>query len=362
MQRDEGEDPGLQGVVEHRHLDDQAPDPLGRDHRDLERDVGAQRRAADDRLLGAEVVEQRDDLLAEGGHRVDQRVGGPVGAAVAEQVEGHDVQAPGRHRPGQRLLHPARHQQPVQQHHPLVAGAVLGVLEAVAAAVGLDEELTDPLAHQHGPNVALLRPRVRTSRSDRRPTPPARRGPARVASQASAPGPRAYAAVASTSAQVRSGPITVTWATPGRGAARCGRRRCARRGGRCRTWRPRPCRTGTRASTRRGSCGSSMPDHATGRGRGRRRGRPCRRRPTGTRRCRRGRAGCAAARSTAQPFTTPLGSSTGRPSGPGRRTSKAPPDCTRASSPTASTSATSGGHSARVISPRSSRLTWESAR
>ena len=50
--------------------------------------------------VGAEVVEQRDDLLAEGGHRVDERVAGPVGAAVAEQVEGDHVQALGRPAPG----------------------------------------------------------------------------------------------------------------------------------------------------------------------------------------------------------------------------------------------------------------------
>ena len=52
-QRREGEDPGLDRVVEDRHLDDQPAHPLGRDVGDLERDVGAQRRAADDRLLGA---------------------------------------------------------------------------------------------------------------------------------------------------------------------------------------------------------------------------------------------------------------------------------------------------------------------
>ena len=100
--------------------------------------------------VGAEVVEQRDHLLGERGHRVDQRVGRPVGAAVAEQVEGDHVQALGGQRAGQRLLHPARHQLAVQQHHPAVAGAVLGVLEPVAAA-GVDEELPDPLGDQHAP-------------------------------------------------------------------------------------------------------------------------------------------------------------------------------------------------------------------
>ena len=89
------------------------------------------------------------------GHRVDQRVGRPVGAAVPEQVEGHHVQPLRGHRAGERLVHPARHQQAVQQHDPVVARAVLGVLQPVAPTVGLDEELSDPLADQHGPNVAL---------------------------------------------------------------------------------------------------------------------------------------------------------------------------------------------------------------
>ena len=65
----------------------------GASDRHLEGDVGAQAGAADDGLLGAEVVEQRHDLLGEGRHRVDERVGRPVRAPVAEQVEGHHVQA-----------------------------------------------------------------------------------------------------------------------------------------------------------------------------------------------------------------------------------------------------------------------------
>ena len=35
-QRREGEDPGLDGVVEHRHLDEQAAHPLRREYGDLE--------------------------------------------------------------------------------------------------------------------------------------------------------------------------------------------------------------------------------------------------------------------------------------------------------------------------------------
>ena len=68
---------------------------------------------------------------------------------MAEQVEGHHVEAFGGQRPGQWLLHPARHQLPVQQHDPPVAAAVLGVLQAVPAAGIGDEELPDPLGDQH---------------------------------------------------------------------------------------------------------------------------------------------------------------------------------------------------------------------
>ncbi len=130
--------------------------PLGRLHRELERDVRAERGAAHHRLLRAEVVEQRHHLLGEGGHRVPQRVGRPVGAAVAEQVEGDDVQTLGRERPRQRLVHPARHQLSGQQHHPGVAGAVLGVLEPVPAGAVVEEELPDALGDQRAPRVTRL--------------------------------------------------------------------------------------------------------------------------------------------------------------------------------------------------------------
>jgi hypothetical protein len=101
------------------------------------------------------VVEQRDHLPGERGHRVAQRVVGPVGPAVAEQVEGDDVQPLGRERPGERLVHPARHELPVEQHHPRVAGAVLRVLETISLA---EEELADPLGDQHLRNPSATPP------------------------------------------------------------------------------------------------------------------------------------------------------------------------------------------------------------
>ena len=77
-----------QGVVEHRHLEEEAPGALGRVGGELEADVGAERGAADDGGVELEVVEQGGDLAGEERHRVEPQVLGPVGAAVAEQVDG----------------------------------------------------------------------------------------------------------------------------------------------------------------------------------------------------------------------------------------------------------------------------------
>ena len=88
-QHQRGEQAGHRGqrVVEHRHLDEQALDPVGIVGRELQRDVGAQRGPADHRRLQPEVVEQRLDLAREQRHRVEPQVLGAVGAAVAEQVD-----------------------------------------------------------------------------------------------------------------------------------------------------------------------------------------------------------------------------------------------------------------------------------
>ena len=64
-QRHEGEDPGLEGVVEHRHLDDQPLAPA----RARSAATSSETLAPSDvppitACVGAEVVEQRDDLLA----------------------------------------------------------------------------------------------------------------------------------------------------------------------------------------------------------------------------------------------------------------------------------------------------------
>ena len=132
--------------------------PLGGEHGHLQGDVGAQRGAADHGLVDAEVVQQRDDLLAERGHRVVQRVVGPVGATVTEQVDRHHVGPGAGQVARQRLVHPAGHQLSVDQHDPPVAAAVLGVLQPVAVV----EELADPLRNQ-GHEVTFARARGRGS-------------------------------------------------------------------------------------------------------------------------------------------------------------------------------------------------------
>ena len=69
---------------------------------DLERRVGAQRGAADHRLIELEVVHERQHLLAERAHRVAPHVARAVRAPVAEQVEQDDAVAAVGQRLGQR--------------------------------------------------------------------------------------------------------------------------------------------------------------------------------------------------------------------------------------------------------------------
>ena len=104
-----------EGVVEHRHLEEEAAGAVGMVDRQLQGDVGAERGAADHRRVEPEVVEQGDDLAGEQRHRVEAQVLGPVGAAVAEQVDAdRAVAALGQRRP-QPLVHAAVHQQPVDE-------------------------------------------------------------------------------------------------------------------------------------------------------------------------------------------------------------------------------------------------------
>jgi hypothetical protein len=121
-----------QRVVEHRHLDDHAPEALGRRRGDLERRVGPQRRAPDHGLVELEVVHERDHLLPEGAHRIAPHVVRAVRAPVAQQVEqDHPVAAVGQVL-GQRLVHARRKQQPGQEDDRARPAAVRPVREALA--------------------------------------------------------------------------------------------------------------------------------------------------------------------------------------------------------------------------------------
>jgi hypothetical protein len=162
----------------------------------------------------------------------------------------------------------------------------------------------------------------------------------RVSSQRAASAPWAYAAVASMSAQVIDAVITVTEATPVgvrpvRASTRC---------------RPRwvvpdvataPLVIGSTAINRLGSRGSSMPIRQPTEPAARLRhtmSPPAERQKSVPARGSRS----SVARSIAQPFTTPLGSSWREPPAPGSEMSNAPELSTRARSAIASTSSTSG--------------------
>ena len=132
-------------------------DALGREDSNLERHVGPERRAAHHGLVGTEVVEQADDLLAERGHRVEQRVVGPVGAAVPEKVDRDHVRTGGRELARQRLVHPARHQLAVHQDDPPLTRAVLGVLDAVTVVEVLADAFGD---ERHGGQFPTPPPRT----------------------------------------------------------------------------------------------------------------------------------------------------------------------------------------------------------
>ena len=121
-----------------------------------------------------------------------------------------------------------------------------------------------------------------------------------------------------------------------------------------------PVRTGTTATSLLGSCGSSIPMRHGGAAGSR--VRQVMSPPADRQKSVSGSAAsAAAARSAAQPLTTPDGSRT-----PPRRTEKAPPESRSAAAPSAMTSrtwtATSGRRSATVVSPRPSREITESAR
>ena len=134
-QRRERDRAAEQRVVQHRHLHQQPAHALGRGRGGLQSRVRAQRRAADHRLVHLEVVEQRDRLATEGVHAVARHIRRAIGVAVTEQVEAYDAVAVRGERLRQRAVHLAREQEAGQQHHQVIARAVLVVHQAVPLEV-----------------------------------------------------------------------------------------------------------------------------------------------------------------------------------------------------------------------------------
>ena len=102
-------------VVEHRHLDHHAAQPLGCGRGELERSVGSERGPHHRRFVDLQVVQQRDQLLREDAHRVAPHVAWALGLAVAEQVDGDHPVAARRELFGQRPVHLLAQQQPVDE-------------------------------------------------------------------------------------------------------------------------------------------------------------------------------------------------------------------------------------------------------
>ena len=132
---DRGEDHrhGEQCVLEHGHLHEQRPRALRGAGGELERDVGAERGAADHGLVDAEVVEQRRDLVGERAHRViaGARCGPPDCPWPSRLTQMTRLPALGELR-AEALEHRAVHQQAVDQDDDPVALAVLVVDDRVA--------------------------------------------------------------------------------------------------------------------------------------------------------------------------------------------------------------------------------------
>ena len=78
-----------------------------------------------------EVVDQRGELVAEGGHVVGAHVGRLVRGAVAEQVDGDHAEAARGHLRRELVVHVAVHQQAVGEHQRALALAVVGVRDPV---------------------------------------------------------------------------------------------------------------------------------------------------------------------------------------------------------------------------------------
>ena len=121
QQRGEGQRASEQGVVQHRHLDQEAAHAVGCGRGDLERRVRAQGRPTHHGARYVQLVEQCQRLAPEQGHRVVDHLGRAVGVAVPEQVEAEDTVPSLGQRLGQRNVDPAGEEQRRKEQHDLLA-------------------------------------------------------------------------------------------------------------------------------------------------------------------------------------------------------------------------------------------------
>ncbi len=116
------------GPLEHGHLDQQSPHPLGGLDRHLEAHVGPERHPAHDGLVDAELVEQRHHVPGVGVHAVGRGVPGLVRPSVAGQVEQDDLETPIGEIRGQAPAELVVEQEAVEEHEdarPLAVALVL---------------------------------------------------------------------------------------------------------------------------------------------------------------------------------------------------------------------------------------------
>jgi hypothetical protein len=124
QQRDERQSRRRGRPLEHRHLQDQPPDPLRRLHRGEQAHVRAEGNPAKHHLIDAEFAEQAQHLLGVKIHPVRAGLPWLVAAAMAQQVKQHNAVAAGGQSAGQAAAQVGVEQQRVQPDEHPVALAV----------------------------------------------------------------------------------------------------------------------------------------------------------------------------------------------------------------------------------------------
>jgi hypothetical protein len=163
-ERYEGSRGGGQCALEHRHLEHERAHAFGGGDRGLERNVRTERRAADHRLHQLEVIEQCDHVVSELRHRIGGHLVRLRGCAVAEQIDGNNAMASRREGPSQFAVHPAIHQEAMDEHDGARAAAVLDVADVTPA---IRETRHGCWSSEPPPAMAILKPA--DSRSCTRP-------------------------------------------------------------------------------------------------------------------------------------------------------------------------------------------------